>query len=630
MASLTQEQIDALRNKGLDDTKIRALATKNGYKMPSALSTFGNAIVKSEKGFGQSIAGAIGGAFPGLVGKGSIDTANQLSEQVKQNTFKAIQDKRARGEDTTRLVNALKTMDEEVNFYDILNSSTGNSLNKSATQVLGEAAGVATDIASFGTYGAGAKAMTARKLARPLSTAPAVVAGTFKQGFKQGAKTGATFGALEGTARGATGAMQDNKDAGAIVGSGIRGGAIGGALGGVLGGTLGGVSSRVSANRALKQQKQQLLETMPDSRVAKYTLDGQGKVARDPFAIEAIKQGMDEGTVATIKGASSADRIKASKALDILVKGRTDPRYRALNRPSDVIGESVMERFKVVQKANQTAAKSLDSAAKGLQGQKIDPTPAVQSFMDDLSDLGVSIKGGKAQFKGSDLEGLDAPQKVINNIVKRMTEVSDDGYELHRLKRFIDENVQYGKTGDGLTGRTEGILKGLRRNIDSLLDNASTEYNTTNTIYANTRDAIDDFATAAGSKFSAKDPNANARIGTLARRILSNAQSRTDVINSLQKLQDVAEQYGGKFSDDVVTQTVFINDLERMFGTQAPTSLAGEVTKGVQKAGSFAKKLQNSSGLFDIALQLGGEGIEKARGINEENLIKAIKLLLAK
>ena len=242
----------------------------------------------------------------------------------------------------------------------------------------------------------------------------------------------------------------------------------------------------------------------------------------------------------------------------------------------------------------------------------------------------MSISNGKVNYKGSDLEGLEAPQKILNNLIKRMSEVSDDGYELHRLKRFIDENVQYGKTGDGLSGRAESIIKGFRKNIDALLDNSSSAYNTTNTIYADTRNAIDDFVTAAGAKFNPNSPNANARIGTLARRILSNAQSRTDVLNSLQILQDTAEKYGGKFTDDIVTQTVFINDLERLFGTQAPTSLAGEVSKGVQKAGGIVGKLKSTTGIFDLALQLGAEGVEKARGINEENLIKAIKLLLAR
>lgn len=622
MATLTQNQIDALKNKGLSDEKIQAIASQRGLEMPkqSFLGGIGSALIKSEKGFGQSIAGAVGSVSggSGLFGSGKnlIDESNQRNQQIKNNLLETIKQKQARGQDTSRLVNALKTLDSEVNFYDILNTSTGGSLDKSARQVFGEGLGVATDIVGFGALPGGVGQIAKAK--------------TFGQGVIQGAKAGAVGGGVFGTAQGVSRAAQEDKTGGEIVGAGIGGGIIGGVSGGVIGGVLGGVSGKISASRALKEQKIKLLQSNPDSTVAKYTLTGQGQIKSDPFAQEAIKQGLDEGTVATIKGSSAKDKIKASRALDILVRGRSDPRYKALNRPSDIIGESVLERYKIVQSANTTAAKNLDSVAHGLKGQKIDPTPAVKSFIEDLDDLGVSISNGKANYKGSDLEGLDAPQKILNNLIKRMTEVSDDGYELHRLKRFIDENVQYGKTGDGLSGRTESIIKGFRRNVDALLDNSSSAYNTTNTIYADTRNVIDDFITAAGAKFNPNSPNATARIGTLARRILSNAQSRTDVLNSLQALQDTAEKYGGKFTDDVITQTVFINDLERLFGTQAPTSLAGEVSKGVQRAGTIAGKLKSSQGLFDLALQLGGEGIEKARGINEENLIKAIKLLLAR
>ena len=362
--------------------------------------------------------------------------------------------------------------------------------------------------------------------------------------------------------------------------------------------------------------------------MAKYTLTGEGQIKNDPVAQEVIKQGLDEGTVATIKGSSSADKVKAQKMMDILEKGRTNPTYKALNRPSDVIGDSALERFKIVQTANQKAAKSLDSVALGLKGNRIDPSPAVKSFIDDLNTMGVKFEKGKAIFSGSDIEGITPAENLINKVVKRMTEVSDDANDLHKLKKFIYEQVNYGKAGEGLTGNTERIIKGLASNIDDLLDTNFTKYNAVNTQYSTTRKAIDQFVESAGAKFNPNLPNANAKIGTLTRRILSNAQSRTDVLNALNNLQDVAEQYGGKFTDDIVTQTVFVNDIERLFGTQAPTSLAGEVSKGVQKATSFAGKLKSTTGIFDLALQKAGEGIDKARGISEENLIKAIRQLL--
>lgn len=448
------------------------------------------------------------------------------------------------------------------------------------------------------------------------------------QGLLRGAKAGAIGGVAEGAIQGTGLGLEANKDAEGVINSALLGAGTGGVLGGVIGGITGGITGKMRATAQRKAELKTLLETQPNSKVAKYKLNGQGQVANDPIAKEAIKQGVDEGTVATIKGSSIADKAKANKALDILEKGITDPKYKALNRPSDVLGESALERFTVVQKANNVAKSQLDDVAKSLAGKTADPTPAINSFISDLDDMGITFKNGKPNYIGSDIEGLAEPQRIIDSVVKRMRDVSDDGYELHRLKKFIDEQVTYGKTAGGLTGKTTSILKGLRHNVDAILDTNFPNYNSVNKTFATTRDAIDEFVSAGGSKFNPNSPNANARVGTLMRRILSNTQSRTDVLSALQKLQDVAEQNGGKFSDDIITQTVFINDLERLFGTSAPTSLAGEVTKGVQKASSVAGKMKNATGVFDLALEATGGAIDKARNISKEGLIKSLRQLL--
>lgn len=237
MATLTQQQIDALKKKGLTDAKIRVLASKNGFDLPNPSTTqkVVGALTRSERGFGQSIAGAIGGTFPSLAGGDAVAQSNALSEQVKQNAFKAIQEKRARGEDTTKLLNALKTLDSEVNFYDILNQSTGGSLDKTGRQVFGEGLGVATDIIGAGTL--------------PGGVGTAAKATSFGQGIRAGARAGATGGAIFGSAQGVARAAQDDKTAGQIVGEGIQGGVVGGVAGGVIGGAIGGASGAIAGRK---------------------------------------------------------------------------------------------------------------------------------------------------------------------------------------------------------------------------------------------------------------------------------------------------------------------------------------------------------------------------------------------
>ncbi len=219
MATLSQTQIDTLKNKGLTMDKIEAIATQRGFSMPK--QSLGSTLINSERKFGQSIAGAIGGAFPNLAGKSMIDEANTRNRQVQENLLTKIKEKKANGEDTSKLLNALKTLDTEVNFYDILNTSTGGSLDKTGKQIAGEALGVATDIIGFGALGGAGKAGKG-------------FLSTLKQGAKEGAKFAGAFGASQGVSE----AMQDNKSTGEIIGQGIQGGIIGGAVGGALGVSL--------------------------------------------------------------------------------------------------------------------------------------------------------------------------------------------------------------------------------------------------------------------------------------------------------------------------------------------------------------------------------------------------------
>ena len=570
-------------------------------------SRLGSSLIQSEKGLGESIAGAI---IPLTKSQKTINEVQQRNFERQSEVLQLIKEKQAKGEDTTKL----KAFLNEMSKPEITQEEFNPAITKSNKQVLGEGLGVLTDVLGAGTFGKAGKIATTPK--------------TFWKGALKGAGAGAVAGGTFGTAQGVARGMQEDLSTGQIAEKGALGGLLGGVTGGVIGGVTGGVSGFWKGRKTFQEETRKLLEEKPNSTVAKYKLSGEGKVVNDPIAKEAIKQGVDEGTVATVKGSSATDKMKMNKMLDILDESKVDPKFGATNRPSDVVGDSVLERFNIVQKANQTAGKQLNDVAKNLKGQTVDPTEVVQSFMSNLDDLGVTFKNGKAIYNGSQIEGLTEPQRIIDTIVKRMNNVSDDAYEIHNLKKFIDEQVTYGKTGGGLTGRAEGILKQLRNNLDAILDKTFKQYNTVNTTYATTRNAIDDFVTSAGTKFDPNVANANARIGTLMRRILSNAQSRTNVLNAMQNLQEVAEANGGKFKDDVITQTVFVDNLEKLFGTQAPTSLAGEVSKGVQKTTGVIGELRKAEGIVDLVLEYGAGGIEKLQNINPEGLSKALRELL--
>ena len=340
-----------------------------------------------------------------------------------------------------------------------------------------------------------------------------------------------------------------------------------------------------SASKAKRNERvAKIISDDPDTEVARYMLNGKGKLKKDKAAIETINHGFDEGVVSMVKGASGADRSKMMQMVNVLERGKKNPKFQAVNRPSDIVGDSIIQRFRVVRDANRQAGADLDSVAKSLRGQPVDVSSAVSDFIDDLNEMGISFddKKLKLNFKNSDIEGLKGINTTLNKIIKRMSSTrAPDAYDVHRMKKFIDEQVTYGRSAKGLGGKAERVIKDLRRNLDGILDESFPEYDRVNTTYAETIDAIDDFQASAGGKIDLNGDNASAAIGTLSRRILSNAQSRTLVMDSFKKIQDVAKKNGGVFDDDIISQIVFLDEIERVFGSSAKTSFQGELKKGV-------------------------------------------------
>jgi hypothetical protein len=367
-----------------------------------------------------------------------------------------------------------------------------------------------------------------------------------------------------------------------------------------------------------------------DKTLSEYMVNGAGKLKTDKLANETVKQGFDQGVIAAVKGSSKADKIKMSKMVDTMEKGKENALFAMKNRPSDVAGDALLDRVKFVKDINREAGKNIDKVSKSLKGQPVDFQQPIDKFIESLDEMGIRLDNNlKPNFKGSDIEGLAGPQSAINNIVNRMTSgnrgVAPDAFELHRMKRFIDEVVTYGKAGEGLSGKTERVLKQLRSNLDSTLDDAFPVYNEANTIYADTVGALDALQDVAGRKMDLLGPNADKATGTLLRRMMSNAQSRVNLVDAVDNLETISKKYGSTFNDDIATQMLFVDELDSVFGPVARTSLAGETAKGVKKGVEAVTGQRTATG---AAIEALSSGAEKLRGISEPNAFKSIKKLL--
>jgi len=200
-----------------------------------------------------------------------------------------------------------------------------------------------------------------------------------------------------------------------------------------------------------------------------------------------------------------------------------------------------------------------------------------------------------------------------------------DALGVHDAKRFIDTQVNYGKknVANPLTAEAERIVKGLRRNLNSTLGDAFPVYKAANEKYADTITALDDLQKAAGTQIDFDSENANKALGVAMRKLTSNYGTRANLIDALDQANQAATKYGMKVEDDIVNQLIFVNELDRMFGAAAQTSLKGQVAEAMQTGVDIAR-----GGAARRALELLAEKAEELRGINKENAIKAIEELL--
>jgi len=377
--------------------------------------------------------------------------------------------------------------------------------------------------------------------------------------------------------------------------------------------------------------KSQLAQTPDSVDLVNVRLSG-SQVVPDNEAASAIKQGWKDGTVASIKAATDKDRQAMTKMLNVFKMGEKSESFRAVNRPADILGDTVQSRVDFLANANQQAGKAIDRIANTrLRGQAVNYDPAINSFLDELGTLGVKVEldqngVAKAILQGSDIQGDKAAQRILNTVLERLsTTKTPDAYGVHTAKRFIDTQVNYGKKNlaNPLTSQAERALKNLRRNLNESLGDRFPVYKAANEKYADTITALDDLQKAAGTQIEFDSPNANKALGTAMRKLTSNYGTRANLIDSLDQANQVASKYGMKLDDDILNQLIFVNELDRMFGAAAQTSLKGQVSEAMQTGLDIAR-----GNAAQRAMELVTEKAQNLRGVNKENAIKAMEEIL--
>ena len=269
--------------------------------------------------------------------------------------------------------------------------------------------------------------------------------------------------------------------------------------------------------------------------------------------------------------------------------------------PYEAVGKPIITRLKKLQGQTTALGTKLDKIATSLKGKALNASDDVGNFINDsLDNLGVTLKtSGKGKkskselnFVGSNLEGLGANESIIQNVYKRFAQAKDAS-DFHRLKKFIDNNVNFGKTAGGFTGEAERLLKGWRKQIDDALDNQFSNYNKVNTDLAQRIqpiNALKDLLKADGLDTDLL----NMKSGILARRITSNALSNPTIRQTLRDL-DKATKVKGKVSLDIENLVEFLSVLEKYYPEiVGKNTFKGQMTGAVENVQGIQEMLVGS------------------------------------
>ena len=370
--------------------------------------------------------------------------------------------------------------------------------------------------------------------------------------------------------------------------------------------------ARLPANIKPKRAAQEIIKRRlkagdTDGFLALKKLDDSGRVIDDDIAKAAMGQGFESGDIQFIKTASDATKEKFAR----MIRSRReikDNTVKALKeQPSNVIGEAAFDRVALLRDKITDARKGLDSLVRGrLDNTPIDVKPIATKFAEELKALKVSIKDGKLDFDGSLISKDRASKQVIKDALDLMNEPGKaSALRAHELKKQLDTMLDYKRSASKLTPTGERLVQGVRRELNEAIRKVDSEYGDLNDIMHEALTAIDDFESSMGSKFSIFDSNGVPKAGNRLRKMLTRYGVSDDQISAIRQLDDVAQELGGNFRDDIEHLTMFNRVLEDRFGSVRRGSFEPTIEKSIDRA------MRGREGIKDAAFDVTAQYIKK-------------------
>ena len=329
--------------------------------------------------------------------------------------------------------------------------------------------------------------------------------------------------------------------------------------------------------------KQQIASGNPNIETVAKVLNEKGDIVTNKQSKNLIKTlgGGERAieTVSVLENLDPASKKQALKMLDIIEKGKKEPLFGAENRASDIVGQSVANRAKAISTINEKASKQIGNIARSQKNKPVNIQTPVDNFLSELSDMGVTFSKGDDGWINPDFSRskfVGGNQKDMSVLINELAQGNINFEQAHKIKRTIRDNVDYDKLGAGqIKGDSERLLKSLSSEIDNVLDNESPAYKKANERFAKTIKLKDEFQKMAGKDIDLFGDLSGEALSNKARRLSSNAASRTAIRQTMTNADETLKDLGVNFKDNISALNFVTNRLDDIFKTTPDTSMQG-------------------------------------------------------
>ena len=373
-------------------------------------------------------------------------------------------------------------------------------------------------------------------------------------------------------------------------------------------------------------------------------LDAKGNVIKNKFGDEALKQGFKKGQIAAVNSANKSTKREMRKMLSMKRSIHADDSKALEFRPTNIVGDSAMDRFNFIRRKASDLRKELDTVASKefgpgknllesdkagglLRGRQIDPAKVSGTYFTGLEKLGVQVDDSvfppKLNFTASAISEDKTSQRVIKSVTRILAKGGGgdiDALTAHGFKKQLDTMLDFNKkAASGLTDSGKKFTGDIRRSLNESIRDVSPRYARVNDELSKSLTSMESFDKALGGIDAFAD-NASVSVGQTLRRLLSNAQSKANLDTALTSLDDVAKELGGEFDVDVRRLIQFNNTLDDRFTATAKGSMQGTLESAARSGPREAAK--------DFAFKKGAGKIDDIRGISDSNAFNVMEKIL--